>query len=115
MTEKKYWRLWCSAMLRIVEERSGYLHHEMMDTDSENLNGQYMATAFLVQRLRVVLHEAEKGAQSFPEHPDPEHPYALCEVCLQIVEREMKEEEDLRRAEAAEFARERLNSPGYEA
>lgn len=63
MPEKRYWRLWCGAMVRIVEERRDYLHLEMVESDSENLNGQYMAVDFLLQRLRVVLHEAEIGMQ----------------------------------------------------
>ncbi len=63
--EKDYWRLWCSAMLRIAEERRDYLKLEMLDTDSENLNGQYMALDLLVLRLAAVFAEADKGAIAY--------------------------------------------------
>ena len=52
-------------MLRIVEARRDYLKLERSETDSENLNGQYMAAHLIALELMEALHEAEKGALAY--------------------------------------------------
>ena len=56
---------WCRALVRISEERMETLRLEITETDSENLNGQYMALVLLVFRLREVLAEAETAAHVY--------------------------------------------------
>ena len=62
LSEAQYWRCAFNALARMANDKLIQIELEANDTDSENLEGQYMGVANLVRLINRMRDDLETGA-----------------------------------------------------